>query len=424
MFLPKEEVVYVPVEEEITATTTDQAVATTTATSTPATTTVVTVVKPQPPVGYWTPKPTPTFNQKLEKIKKELLALQKDLKKKKKNNHSNDDEEEDEPVVTPQPTPTPVATTTPPKPATTTPSVATTTPPKPIATTTPPVVTPPPVNLASDKIGIAVAGLEFAEGVIPGANNQNYKSNGLAHYQKLADAGFKTYRLPFLTKRLGGTYNQYLIDNVAHAKSVGGKVWLDFHDYGRSPNTATRVEIANLFKNDSTVEAMEIDNEPHSGNISETNYWNWVKEVVPAIEATGWNKTIAIPMFNWSSMDDFVDGKKDMTPPFKGDRYVYVFHNYFNKGNTGFNHPTNPDENAQLHVDRLNYVIAWAKKHGVKIAITEFGVPPKQNWVDNAKPFSDTLKANSDTVVKSFLWSAGEWYNSDTVYKDIHKPLH
>jgi hypothetical protein len=54
---------------------------------------------------------------------------------------------------------------------------------------------------------------------------------------------------------------------------------------------------------------------------------------------------------------------------------------------------------------------------------TEFGVPASQSWVDNAKPFTDTLKANSDTVVKSFYWSAGEWYNSDTVYKEVHKPL-
>ncbi len=267
-------------------------------------------------------------------------------------------------------------------------------------------------------MGIAVAGLEFAENTLPGTEGTNYKSNGLAEYERLSKDGFSLFRIPFIAERFDANYTKLIEDNVNYARSLGSKVWLDFHNYGRSLDTAKRVELAKKYLNDDTVECIEIDNEPH--DLDQANYYSWVISCVEAIQSTGWSKKIAIPMFNWSSMDDFADSKKEFEPPIKGDNIYYVFHNYFNKGNTGYNHPALPDEPAKLHADRLQYCIDWADRHGVKLAITEFGVPPTQAWVDNATLFIDLAKGNN---IPLFYWAGGEWYNSETVYKQVHKSI-
>lgn len=119
---------------------------------------------------------------------------------------------------------------------------------------------------AIKKIGIAVAGLEFAPQTLPGVENTNYSGNSLKEYQRLATLGFNSFRVPFLGKRLSDTYLATIKKNVEYAKAVSGTVWLDFHDYGGFKDTASRVKVATAFKDDATVACIEIDNEPHSGN--------------------------------------------------------------------------------------------------------------------------------------------------------------
>lgn len=274
--------------------------------------------------------------------------------------------------------------------------------------------TPPPTV---KKVGIAVTGLEFTPTKLPGVENTDYSANSLSEYKRLATLGFKTFRVPFLGKRMDDAYLALIKKNIDYAKAVGGTVWLDFHDYGGHRDTASRVKVANAFKADPTVACIEIDNEPHDGNVPLITYYTWVKEVVAAMRTAGWTKLIGIPVFSWSNMDYF---DASWVPPIKDDKVVYVFHNYFNKANTGFQHPALPDELATKHVEHLNAVNAWATKHGVKIAVTEFGVPAKQEWIDNIKPFVAKLK---ETVEHIFYWGAGEWYTSETVYKDIHKQV-
>lgn len=269
--------------------------------------------------------------------------------------------------------------------------------------------------------GIAMSGLEFAENNLPGKNDKDYKSVTLAEYERLAADGFNQFRVPFISTRFDDMYLGYIADNVDQAAVVGGKVWLDFHEYGKTMDTASRVLVAEQYKDNSTVECIEIDNEPHGGNVPDKEgYYDWVVDCVEAMRAAGWTKKIAIPMFDWSSMDVFADGQKDFVPPIIDDNVVYIFHNYFNKGNTGFNHPETPLETPQQHVERLQYVYDWSVKYGVTIAITEFGTPATDAWVDNALPFVELMK---ELGLAYFYWAAGDWYSSETTYRELHKRL-
>lgn len=285
---------------------------------------------------------------------------------------------------------------------------------------------PDPDPGISQDNGISVSGLQYAETKVPGIPFKDYISNSKQTYDDLKAKGFDIFRLPYLNSRLynGLTfvdeYLQFIKDNISHA----GRVWLDPHNFPTNELENNfiqkRVMLVEEFKDDDRVECIELDNEPHDLTSKEV-WYNVCRNAVIAMKEAGWNKLIGIPIYHWSSMDDFfsVHGS-NWIPPYISDDVIYVFHNYFNKGNTGYNHPLLPDEPAELHVERLRKVIEWAKKHKVKIAITEYGVPLKQEWVDNMKPFIQEIKANKDTVVAFFYWSAGEWYTSETVFDDIH----
>jgi endoglucanase len=281
---------------------------------------------------------------------------------------------------------------------------------------------PTPTPPVPTTIDMAVAGLEYAENTIPGTEGTNYFVNSLDLYKSLAADGFKRIRLPFITERLSKIYKSQIDLSIGRAESSGLKVWLDFHDYGRSIDLQSRVDMAMAYKGVDSVEAIEIDNEPHEGNVSERDWYAHAKRITEAMQSAGWNKIIGVPIYHWSSMDNFADKKLDLDPPVKGDNIRYIFHNYFNAGNTGFNHPAQPNEPADLHVQRLNYVEEWARRRGVKLAVTEFGVPATQEWIDNAKPFVEALKA-SDVVTHAFYWATGRGYTSQTAYKAIHKQL-
>lgn len=311
-------------------------------------------------------------------------------------------------------------------------------------TGTPPnCVTPPTTSTITS--GIAVSGLEFAESTLPGVAGTNYNVNSQQRYTDLSAKGFKSVRLPFLSGRLfptaGGavdaTYAGYIQQNIAWAKNAGMDVWLDAHDYARYKGNQVgstgytqaefvrqKVAIVNQFKANTNLKGFEIDNEPHDLSIGRTGWYGATSQAFWAIQDTGWTGTIGIPTYGWSSNDNFfVEHGTNFTAPIKNDRAVYVFHNYFNAGNTGYNHPAVPDETAQIHVDRIAAVIDWAKAQGVKIAVTEFGMPGTQAWIDNAKPFVAKLKAESATVVWSSYWASGDWYASETKFVDLHLQL-
>lgn len=305
--------------------------------------------------------------------------------------------------------------------------------------------TPDP-NPSTLDIGIAIAGMEFAETVIPGVANQNYNTNSAARYAMLASKGFKVVRLPFLSGRLfdglgGGinaTYAGFIDQNIQWAAANGMKVWLDCHDYARFRGTVLgsggftvaeyvrqKVAILERFKSHSNVVGFEFDNEPHDVTGGLSAWYTAATQATNALLAVaGWSGTIGLPVYHWSSNDDFfVHHGQNFVAPVKNARVIYIFHNYFNAGNTGFNHPAAPNESAQVHVDRAQAVLNWASSQDVKTGWSEFGIPDEQDWIDNAKPFVDLLKANVNNIPYAVYWADGDWYASDTDYKDIHAQL-
>lgn len=285
-----------------------------------------------------------------------------------------------------------------------------------------PVPDPTPIPTPSD-VGIAVAGLEFAENKLPGKEGEQYKSNGLQEYKRLADKGFKLFRVPFISERFSPEYLGYIQDNVNHAKAVGGKVWLDFHDYGRGiPAKKDKIlDIARQYKDDDTVEAVEIDNEPHSGHIAKGAWYTWAELMVEELRDAGWDKIIGVPLYHWSALDQFADTQANAPSSYlKDDKVRYVLHNYFNKSNTGFDHTPKPDQGPEVDANRLEKAARIFRGYGVKVAVTEFGTPSSPEWVDMMTPFLKVLAENTDVYTHSFYWAAGEWYASQTKLEDSH----
>lgn len=319
--------------------------------------------------------------------------------------------------------------------------------------TVPPIVTPPvipptippvvPPTSQTGKGAIAVAGLEFAESKLPGIANQDYSTNNQQVYTDLASKGFTSARIPFLSGRffntngtINETYAGYVEQNINYAKNAGMTAWIDAHDYARYRGQALgsggysqtefvrqKVAIISRFKANTNLKGFEIDNEPHDLTIGLTGWYGAASQAFWAIQNTGWTGIVGIPTYNWSSNDDFFNiHGNNFVAPIKHERAVYVFHNYFNQGNSGYNHPNSPNETAQIHVDRAKAVLDWATAQGVKTAWTEYGFPTKAGfngdaWNTNAKPFIDLLKSSTNVVYRVY-WASGNWYQSDTVLTD------
>lgn len=282
--------------------------------------------------------------------------------------------------------------------------------------------------------GINLAGAEFAPSRIPGTYGSDYIYPGNTSLDYYQSKGFRLVRLPFLWERMQPTINTALdatelarLDNfISLAQAHGIKVLLDVHNYGRRringveyaigssqlPSSAFSdlwTRLATHFKNDTTVWAYGLMNEPH-------DLAAWVdaaQDAIYAIRNVDVNHFILVPGTDWSSAKRWPQNNALMAlieDP--SNKYMFEAHVYFDADQTGQYKGTYTQENAYANVgvDNVSPFINWCKTNKVKGFIGEYGIPGNDPlWNTVLDKFLSYLMTN---CTGGTYWAGGPYWGS------------
>ncbi len=250
-----------------------------------------------------------------------------------------------------------------------------------------------------------------------------------------------------LQPTLGGELDQaqlgYLKQDIAWAKAAGAVVSINLQNYGRYSiglggvysdpyaidnvyNGAVQVSSDNLadfwakmsneFKDEPTVYAYDMMNEPHDMG---TANWNTISQkVLSAVRANGDMKVVMVPGDSWSNATawSMVNG----SPAWISDpanNYFYEAHEYFDSDYSGsyansydWELARNPSL-ATIGVDRFTPFKEWCTNNNVPCYVGEYGIPNTDSrWYTVLDNF---LKALDAAGYSGTYWAAGEWWAND-----------
>jgi endoglucanase len=253
---------------------------------------------------------------------------------------------------------------------------------------------------------------------------------------------------PVLGGPLDATQLGYLQQDVAYAQAAGAQVSIVPHNEARyatlesqvanydsdaciidnpcpgSPVTVTTADfvnfwvlMSNVFKDDPTVVAYDLTNEPHDmGTDTSGNTVNWgqiAQAAVTAIRNNGDNKTIMIEGDGWANATYWASYNGNMafiTDP--ANNYYYEAHEYFDSDYSGTYAETYDQElaaNPQLAdvgVTRLLPFVGWCTTNNVPCYLGEYGIPNNDpRWLTVLDNF---LTALDGAGMPGTYWAAGE----------------
>jgi endoglucanase len=288
---------------------------------------------------------------------------------------------------------------------------------------------------AQAMYGVNLAGAEFGGTNIPGTYNTHYVYPSVSSLDYYNNKGLKLIRLPFLWERIQPTMNSPLNTTelgrmdafVAGAKARGMYVILDVHNYAR--RTISGIEymisspevprsnfvdfwsrMADHFKDDTTIWAYGIMNEPH--NMSGT-WYQTAQDAITGIRLVDTLHNLLIPGTSWSSAENWPtsnDNLKNLTDP--RNKIIYEAHQYFDGPASGTYTLNYDDDGAypNIGLDRVTPFVNWLILNNKKGFLGEYGVPgndPRWNVVLNN--FLAYLKNN---CVGGTYWAGGPWWGS------------
>lgn len=297
--------------------------------------------------------------------------------------------------------------------------------------------------------GVNVAGAEFGDGVLPGIYGQHYTYNSEQTFDYFAARSLNFIRLQVRWERLqpvlGGPLDPanlgYLKQDIAWAKAAGAVVSIDAHNYGRyrinengslneyiidnAYNGVVKVSTANLtdfwvrmsneFKNEPTVLAYDIMNEPHDMGSAD---WRQISQaVLNGIRGNMDVKLIMIPGNSYSSATAWpnVNGPTawiiDPANNFYYEAHEYFDHDYSGSYTWSYDQElaANP-QLASVGVTRLKPFVDWCRTNGVKGYLGEYGIPNTDaRWQGVLDQFLSALDAAG---MPGTYWAAGEWWGT------------
>lgn len=180
--------------------------------------------------------------------------------------------------------------------------------------------------------GLSLSGLEFP-GQIPGTLNTSFFESAQTTVNYFVNKGWDLIRLPFLWERLqptlngvlDPTYKSYIDGMIAEAATVGAKVLLDCHNYGRRIITPASGGITEGFTEAVTSLSYPYATYTQSGYIILRNYGEALLGtfINPISPATGYN--ISFNM-TFNSRDNTFGGEGFMIRPmWQSDTNCYQF---------------------------------------------------------------------------------------------------
>lgn len=275
-------------------------------------------------------------------------------------------------------------------------------------------------------IGVNLAGAEFGSlGTSHGTGYIYPDSSNIDYY---ADNGMELIRLPFKWERLqpeaGGELDSAELDRIRefvdHAASRGLTVVLDVHNYGHYYDQMLGTEVPNStfadlwgklateFKSDQNV-WFGLMNEPHKQSASD-----WIESANAAIEAirdVGATQKIMVPgsywsgSYSWTTSDNHTVVGEGVIDPL--NNYAFEVHLYFDGDNSG----TNPNAvSANIGVERVEAITAWARETGNELFLGEFGVSRDSLSIEALDNLMAYMEANADVWAGATYWAGGPWW--------------
>jgi len=242
--------------------------------------------------------------------------------------------------------------------------------------------------------------------------------------------GFKALRIAFFAKRVltqdaSGRFiptedMEILAKLIDYAATKNALVILDMHDYGlsisdkligRDPGSAE--EFAATWKAiaaevaDKPNVVFGLMNEPHRQTATE--WLRGANAAIAAIRSTGARQLVLVPGSYWDSghtwtTTDNAEVMIGVEDP--SNNFVYEVHQYLDSDNSGSHTSVVPGAGST----RLAAFTDWARKHGVRGFLGEFG------WADNPEAHREGrdmlcfMTRNSDVWLGWTYWAGGPWW--------------
>ncbi|KQM93102.1 hypothetical protein ASE70_14625 [Sphingomonas sp. Leaf22] len=281
-------------------------------------------------------------------------------------------------------------------------------------------------------LGINLSGAEFGKGDRYGYDYVYPSLKDLTFY---AQKGIELVRLPVkwerLQDKLGGPLDEQemarLTKFLDNAQSLGMKVVIDVHNYGRFAGKAIGTadvpvekfadfwsKLADAIGDKPAVYGYDLMNEPH--NMPNKTVWPAAAQAaVDAIRALGDKTTIFVEGESWANATNWGSNNPNLDIKDPADNIVYEAHLYLDKNQSGTYAGSYDAEGAtaDVGVKRLQAFVAWLEEKGARGFIGEFGVPSDDpRW---QVALDNMLDAMNDYGLSGTYWGAGKWFNGYNV---------
>jgi endoglucanase len=285
------------------------------------------------------------------------------------------------------------------------------------------------IKKSSPLTGVNIAGADFGDEKLPGVFGRDYfypEPSSVAYY---ANKHVNIIRLPVLWERvqhhLGDNLDEeelrHIDATINDVTSKGMKLIIDIHNYAKyfgaaigTPSVPPTAfgdlwrQIALRYKDNDLV-VFGLMNEPTQ---LRTEVWlDAANDAIAKIRQAGANNLILVPGNGWSSARDWTSAKygtpnsKVMLDVFdSADNFAFDVHQYFDRDFTG----THADcQSAEIGVTSLTDFTRWARGHGKRGFLGEFGAGSSQTCLDALDRILKFMAANGDVWIGWTYWAGG-----------------
>jgi endoglucanase len=283
--------------------------------------------------------------------------------------------------------------------------------------------------------GVNLSGLELNPERLPGKADTDFVAPGLDSVAYYADRGASLVRLPFLWERaepmLGGAFAaDYIavIDKfVDYCATRGMRIILCPHQFGRRRAGADIAIIgegsavsagafasfwgrfAARYRNRDHV-VFGLQNEPHDQKMD--ILVTALNGAIKSIRTAGAKQLVLAPGNSWTGAHSWVSSGNAAAMTQIRDpaaNMAYDLHQYLDGDSSG----THNTCTSGAGDARLRAFTAWARSHGAKAVLGEFGSARDETCLrelDNLLTFMD---ANRDVWIGWAYWAGGPWWGDD-----------
>lgn len=283
--------------------------------------------------------------------------------------------------------------------------------------------------------GVNLAGLEFNDRKLPGRLDHDYVAPTVEELDYYAGCGARAVRIPFLWERLeprmGGEFDdaywRLLSGLIEAAGARRMHLILDPHQYGRRRGeggahviaesaqvsgaqfAAFWRELARRCRGHGHV-VFGLQNEPHDQD--QATLARVHTGAIAAIRAAGARNLVLAPGSAWSGAHSWVSSGNAETARAVADplgRMAYDVHQFLDHNSSG----TNAGCVAGAGARRLAPFTLWARQHGKRGFLGEFGGGPSEGCARELSALLEYISRNRDVWLGWTCWAGGPWWDDD-----------